>query len=304
MKRNAVVFMFALVSMLMVIDGRAQEEPKAEKMPAPARIWADALNMFSSGDSITIDEVILHGIAFTNLQCRFEQHDGKFMFRNIKADVAGGIISGFVIIDFNHYPVRFDVDLAFEKVELDRLARRFKFVKEKSKGVLSGKFAIRGEGNRFDTYQGSGEGHIVDMEFGDTPIIFKIIDVFSLLDFRKDSFRTADFTFVILNKKFEVKSMKFESKRLSLEKGKGYIGFDGDTDLYFTIRSQNRLFDSVPVVGRVLSFTLNKMGQYLSSVRVSGPISKPSFSLVPLKGLLPWGKKNGDADEEKKDNKR
>jgi hypothetical protein len=105
-------------------------------------------------------------------------------------------------------------------------------------------------------------------------------ELFLLPDYEKVIFKEAEATFNIEDKAVYTESLRLASDQLNLD-CKGKLGFDGGLDFTIYTQVNKNLVKDSSDIRKFTSAILGELSNAIS-IRLSGTIQKPKYSLVPI----------------------
>jgi hypothetical protein len=235
--------------------------------------WNISLKTASSAFSI-------YNLKMDNLSFGLEQKDGIL---NI-IPFSGLGYSGSINLDFSSnlkadaptYTLKLGllgIDLAKLKLDMD--------LKDKDiAGILDISADLSGNFKDLGLLKGSGQLAVKNGNLWKLNLFKGLGELFLLPDYEKVIFKEANAEFNIEDKAIYTENLRLSSEQLNLD-CKGKLGFDGGLDfMVYTQVNKNLVKDS----GDIRKFTSAILGELSNaiSIRVSGTIQKPKYSIVPM----------------------
>lgn len=226
------------------------------------------------------DAISVYNLKFSNLSFNLRQRDGTL---NISRFAASGY-SGIVNLDFSSdlkpdvptYALKFNcsgIDLGKMKLDTD-------FKDKDIAGISSVSADLYGNFKDSGLLKGRGSASIKNGNLWKFNLFKGMGELFFLPDYEKVIFKEATAEFNIENRFISTENLKLISDQLNLD-CKGKVGFDGGLDFtVYTEANKNLIRDSADI----RKFTTAILGELSNAitVRITGTIQKPKYSIAPM----------------------
>ena len=196
----------------------------------------------------------------------------------------------------------FRVELSASKVRLEDVIREVggRAVEQSSKGLVN--VRLEGSGRLADRASWKGEGVArVSGRLYELPLLARVVGVLNL-DFltQAQGAQTGLFEFDVADEIIKFGRAFVKGPAINLD-GSGTLTFDGETDFVFE-PDFIKWIDGVSIVGDILDLPRRL---FLSTVRVTGPISSPKTTLGNIvTEVLPDGTKTRRSADKKSDDRK
>jgi hypothetical protein len=202
----------------------------------------DSRVTYSAGE-LDLSSVVWKDIQFTNVRgpiwvdpniCLFgEQATMKLAQppRRLTADAYGGSLAGNVAIRHDNNP-NFQLELALGASDLSRFANERLGGPSDMNGTVSGTLLLSGSGPNTQSFNGSGELHVVDANIYELPVLVSMLKVLKNRTPNTTAFNRCDMKFTIQGEHVYFQQLNLLGDAVSLY-GKGETGFDRKLDLVF-----------------------------------------------------------------------
>lgn len=225
------------------------------------------------------DALSIYKLKFGNLYFNLEQQDGMLNINRFVASSYSGIIN----LEFTsnlktnvpNYVLRFNgsgVNLAQLKSDTD--------LKDKDiAGIANITAVLNGDFKDLANLKGNGFLSIKDGNLWQLNLFKGLGELFLIEDYLKIIFKEAMADFVIENQYISTEKLRLTGDQLNLN-FKGRLGFDGAVD--FTVYSEankNLIRDSADI-RKFTTAIFGELGSVIT-IKVSGTIQKPKYSIVP-----------------------
>ncbi len=155
----------------------AEEGASTSGESVPVEIPTELINAFNVRGSLTVEEALLSGMTFENVELGLKVVDGVLRLHPVAADLFGGEYSGDVQINAAGDVPALSVDENVSNVSLGSLALAM-FDQENITGAINGAFKLRGRGEDLAAIQRSLDGsmsmELLDGTFEGTDVWYEI----------------------------------------------------------------------------------------------------------------------------------
>ena len=162
----------------------------------------------------------------------------------------------------------------------ERIAMDYLFPESPYRGKISLEFDLQGYLASPSSYNGTAYVHIKEGELAKIPYL---LDIFSLLfrgKFERISMSSLEASFKVKDGFAYTEDLRMWGKGVSLS-AKGYIGWNRKVDLLVSFYFTQELLKFTPLTHLVGIF-IDRLGNALVRVRLSGTLSNPRYTVVPL----------------------
>lgn len=207
--------------------------------------------------------------------------DDRIAVRHYHAELHGGVVTADAVIGVGERR-DYESTVSVAGVAIERLLSKDDDASNGTTrsslprgGDVYGQLSIRGERGVADLQTGRGSVRIAQGPIARMPFLLAVLHVLELMPPLSDSLDFGDIAFYIEGDQAVFEQMLFECPTLRL-RGEGSMNLSTlDLDVLFRSRS------TMAVVGDVVG----GVSDQLFGIRVSGPLTDPNASLVPLPGL-------------------
>ncbi len=234
--------------------------------------------------SLEVDKARYKGIEITSFKSRCELKDNIFRITDMRGNSLSGDFALQATVDLNQQGTRYNMNADLNSIRLEELVNAFApKAKGKLFGSLYGKAEFSGTGtlpaNRKRNLKGKGSFLIKDGVIKNAEVSTGLLTILGLQDLREIQIQKADGRFTVADRLMHLSSL-ISSKDLILDE-KGTIGFDESLDIGIVAKVSEKLTPRLVSQSAISHFLFKEKGWTSVPLRVSGTISKPSYTIDP-----------------------
>jgi len=217
-------------------------------------------------------------LALENVRTPFKYEAGEFILPEVVGTLGGGPVRGSYRAQPDAPKSPFQTAFTFDQVNLDRVATEAGWKPGQVSGVVAGKLELRGDMNRSERAEGTGQfqlrdGQLKQLEFFQT--IGQALNIRELSDLR---LKDARGDFRIGDERVTFDQLKLTA--LNLELGaRGYVRFDRKVALEAQLGVDEALVKQLPDLVRE-SFAAVDNGRRTIAFNITGTTEKPRTNLL------------------------
>ncbi len=247
-----------------------REEPGPVKLKLTAR-----------GD-IDIKKTVYRGLSITNFSGRYELKDNIFRIIKMRGDTLSGNFTASSSLDLNRKGTRYRINADIRGIKLEDITKAFApKAKDKLYGTVIAKAEISGSGTIKENIQrnlkGSGQFSIADGAIKNDEVGRGLLMFLGLQELKEIEIQKADGRFTIAGGIINLTSL-ITNKDLILD-ASGAIGLDETLDIGINARISERLAPRLVSQSAISGFLSEEKGWSSIPLRVTGTLSKPSYSV-------------------------
>ncbi|MDN3511840.1 MAG: AsmA-like C-terminal region-containing protein [Candidatus Jettenia sp.] len=207
----------------------------------------------------------------------------RLVSERISARCYGGNLEGHLFVNRDTNPY-YEGELTLSRINIEEVAHHIIRTEKLWSGLLYGRIAYKGRSTDIKDFSAHGQLNVADGSLSDVPIILSVFNFLSLSLPRKETFHSAQATFMIENSLIHVNSSKVSSESVELN-GRGDINFNGDLHLNIVAGFDKNFFSEIPIVGKLFDFIVGGVRRQLTMVEIKGNFFKPEIHSVPFKPI-------------------
>ena len=165
-------------------------------------------------------------------------------------------------------------------VNLEKLAKDTAFKNNNVWGMLSIKTMLNGAGSDLGNIKGSGWITVTNGHLWEFPLLGGLADTLNMPALKKIEIKETAGNFAITDKKIETQDLKFLVPQVNML-AKGNLGFDGNLDFGVGLSFASS-FAGENEFSKLANLLIDKTGNLIGQVAVSGTIKEPKYTFVPL----------------------
>ncbi|MDD4879478.1 MAG: AsmA family protein [Candidatus Omnitrophica bacterium] len=209
-----------------------------------------------------------------HLETKFKD---KFLtFPRVTANPYDGTLAANAVIDFSQQNPQYVVQVAVRDIDISRWKNDTEAKDKNLQGRFSANADLGGFGSNLETLKGKGRFEIKDGHFWELPVFSGIANILYIPGVSNIVFGEARGTFSIANKKVYTEDTRMISEQMSLT-GNGSMDFDGKLDFQITATFDKGLLQVASPLGPFRDFLIDKEGNYLGNITLSGTTKEPKF---------------------------
>ena len=223
---------------------------------------------------IALDSVGILGQQLTKVAAKLAVQNGLAAIDVGRGVVLGGALAGRISSTLEATP-NYEIELAVDNADIQEYAKTVPG-HQTSKGRVSGRVKVNGQGYDLHSLSGAGEARVVDGDLGTLPVVLRFLNALKLAENTRTAFDSAEVKAVIKGGETTLKPVHLIGNTVSLEGG-GKLDVRGNLNLTFEL-VPGRDTHHIPI----LSDVTRELGGLFGAIRVVGPLASPSFRLEPL----------------------
>lgn len=249
---------------------KVQEEPGPVKLELTAR-----------GD-INIKKTVYRGVSITGLSTRYELKDNIFRIIKMRGDTLSGNFTVSSSLDLNRKGTRYRINADIRGIKLEDVTKAFApKAKDKLYGTVTAKAEISGSGTIKESIKrnlkGNGRFSIADGAIKNDEVGRGLLMFLGLQELKEIEIQKADSRFTIAGGIINLTSL-ITNEDLILDES-GTIGLDETLDMDINVRVSERLAPRLVSQSAISRFLSEEKGWSSIPLRVTGTLSKPSYSV-------------------------
>ena len=218
----------------------------------------------------------------SDIDGRINIEKGKLTSRKFNGVCNGGRINGSVNVDKTTPKGEYSGKLHVDKVSLRETLEDFVKMQQNLSGECEGYIEFQGEIDDLSTLTAKGSAKLREGYLSEVPAILSILKLLSVSLPNKESFHTANLEYSIRDKIVYVEELEVFSNAIELG-CVGTVGFDGKIDLTVVAGLSKETFSQIPFIGGLMDFVVGGVRKKLTTVQITGTLSKPESRMVGLK---------------------
>ncbi len=232
--------------------------------------------------SVAIDNLTMKGVSIQNFRTAFEFRDNILKIPSVTGNTLSGSFTLQSAIDLSKRGTVYTLNADTNGIKLEDITKAFApKAQETLYGSLYGKMNLSGAGtlkeNIKRNLKGKGAFTIKNGKIKNAQISSSLLAFLGLQDLREIPMDKADSAFTIANSIVNLTTL-ITSKDLILDE-KGTIGMDEGLDLGIIVKVSEKLAPKLISQSSISQFLSEEQGWTYIPVRVSGSITKPSYSI-------------------------
>ncbi len=231
--------------------------------------------------SLEAPYILLNQLQVYDLHSDVFLRNDKLYVRGLNFKLYDGGVEANASLDIADPRGPFNLNIAIERMDLEGFSKNSSLAKKEIKGRLNSKFNIKGNLLELKGVRGKGYVDIKDGDFWQTSIFKGIAQIFFLPELEKVSFKEANGWFVLEEGYIKSNNTKLLSDQVTLI-SKGKVGFGGELDIILQAVFKGELVQSSKNFSKIAAILLDKAGQFIGEVRISGSFSQPKFTIMPI----------------------
>ena len=237
------------------------------------------------GSRADIKRLTVRGRQLPNVSAEVSYKDGRLVLSNLSGSVYGGALSGSLeIATADTFEYKGNVSLY--GVDLKQTFESISLSKGEVRGILSGEVALEGKGESLKDMKASAKLLVERGNLAKVPALYDLLTVLSLHLPSGTAFTGAKADLNMEAGVINVLSLDLTGPGMPVH-GDGTIGLKGELDLTFLTSKSGieSVLQSIPILGPIVTYPIDKFKQHVIPVRVTGTIAKPEASVVPLANI-------------------
>lgn len=231
--------------------------------------------------SIEAPYILLKELQIYNLHSNVFIKNDKLYVRGLNFKLYNGDAKANADLDIADPKGPFNLNIELGGIDLEDFSKNSTLAKKEIKGKFYTKFNIRGYFSDLKEVQGKGYFDIRDGNFWQTSIFKGLAQIFYLPELENLIFKEAHSSFILEDRYIKSGYTRLISEQVTLA-SKGKIGFAGDLDIIVQAIFKGELVKSSKNFSKVAAILLDKAGQFVGELRISGTLSKPKYSIMPI----------------------
>ncbi len=251
-----------------------------------------------------------------NVRTPFKYTNGEFTLPELTATFGGGPVRGSFRAQPNAPKAPFETAVAFDQVHLDRLITDVGGKTGRASGIAAGKLSLRGDLNRAERAEGTGEIQLRDGRFQQLELFQTIGQALNIRELSDLRLKDANGEFRIGGEKVFVDQLTLNAANLQLS-AKGQIRFDRKVTLESRLGVDEALVKQLPDLVRE-SFATADTGQRTIDFNITGSTDRLRTNLLDkligqkigqqfddlLTGLFGGSKKDDDKKKKEEEERK
>jgi len=232
--------------------------------------------------SVAIDNILVKGVSIQNLRTAFEFRNNIFKIPSLTGNTLNGSFRLQSAIDLSKRGTTYTLNADTNGVRLEDITKAFApKARDTLYGSLYGKMALSGAGTLEESIKrnlkGKGSFTIKDGKIKNAQVSSSLLAFLGLHDLREIPMDKADSTFSVADSIVNLTTL-IAGKDLILDE-KGTIGMDERIDLGIKVKASEKLAPKMLRQSSIAQFLSEEQGWTNIPLRVSGTITKPSYSV-------------------------
>ncbi len=231
--------------------------------------------------SLEAPYILLNELQVYNLHSNLFLRNDKLYVRGINFKLYDGDVEANTTLDLADPKGPFNLNIEIKGADLERFSKNSSLAKKEIKGRLNSKFNIKGELSELKNVRGKGYVEIKDGDFWQTSIFKGIAQIFYLPELQNVSFKEGYSYFILEDGYIKSRNTRLLSDQVTLIL-KGKISFWGELDIILQAVFKGELVKSSKNFSKVAAILLDKAGQFIGEVKITGSFSQPRFTIIPI----------------------
>jgi len=217
----------------------------------------------------------------TNINSEVALIGDKLYFYHLSADFYKGTLRMDSYMDLDNPIPPFAINANVKDMDVYDFSTKSSIVKKEVSGTCNANIKLKGIMGVTNSIYGSSRIEITNANLWETSLFKGVAKVLFIPKLEKVIFTYTSGSFQIKNSRFYADNFKLVSNEMILDI-KGSLGFDNTVDASIKMRLKKELILESTWLSKISSLLLESAGWFMGSVKITGSMEEPVFTVNPL----------------------
>jgi len=218
---------------------------------------------------------------FNNINSEVALIGDKLYFYHLSADFYKGILRMDSYMDLDNPIPPFSINANIKDMDVYDFFTKSSIVKKEVSGICNANIKLKGAIGATNSIYGKSWVEIKNANLWEATLFKGVAAVLFIPKLEKVVFTYTSGSFQIKNSRFYTDNFKLVSKEMILDI-KGSLGFNNTVDASVKIRLKKELILESTWLSKISSLLLESAGWFMGSVKITGNMENPAFTVNPI----------------------